>query len=217
MIIKELTKKLLMIIEKLAKLDDPKRKTAAVLTVLVVAGICYFAITRDSVTKLKAANASCAGFQAEYENTPNQQTDFLSVQKLLGINEKQFHQRQQQCFSNSEAGLFFENINAMALTYNLKPISRVISEPKNIVDEKVGGEAEDENAKPKPQFLKTQSAEITVAGNYFDIINFLSQLTGGPQKVCITDLRITLASGERAKPEASFKIILAMDLSKEMK
>ena len=105
----------------------------------------------------------------------------------------------------------------MALTYNLKPISRVISEPKNLVDDKAGGEVEDENAKPKPQFLKTQSAGITVAGNYFDIADFLNQLTGGPQKVCITDLRIILASGERAKPKASFKITLAIDLSKEIK
>ncbi|MCH8121185.1 MAG: hypothetical protein IIC00_15865 [Planctomycetes bacterium] len=206
-----------MIIEELTKLNDTKRKTAAVLTVLVVACICYFAITRDSVTKLKAANASYAGFQDEYESTGNQQADFLNLQKLLGINEKLFHQRQQHCFSNSEAAQFFENINAMALTYNLKPISRVISEPKNLVDDKAGGEVEDENAKPKPQFLKTQSAGITVAGNYFDIADFLNQLTGGPQKVCITDLRIILASGERAKPKASFKITLAIDLSKEIK
>ncbi len=200
-----------MIIEKLTKLDDPKRKIAAVVTVLVVACICYFAITRGSITKLKAANASYADVQTEYESSENQQADFRNMQKLLGVNEKRVQEYQQQCFSSSGAAQFFENINAMASANNLKPISRVILEPKNLAADKV----DDENAKPKPKFLKTQSVKITVAGKYFDIVAFGNQLTGRPQKVCITDLRITLPGGEGSKPKASFEITLVIDLSKD--
>jgi len=108
---------------------------------------------------------------------------------------------------------FFENINAMALVYNLKPISRVISEPKNLVDDKVG----DEKIKPQQQFIKTQSAKVTVSGNYFDIVDFLNELTDRPQKVCITDLHIALDAGEKFNPKASFKIILIVDLFKDVK
>lgn len=201
-----------MIIEELIKLDESKRKTAAVLTVLVVACFCYFTITRDSVTKLKAANASYAGVQTAYASTGNQQTDFLNLQKQLGEKEKQFQEYQQQCFSSSQTVQFFENINAMALTYNLKPISRVISEPKNLGADEVN----DKITKPKQQFLKTQSAKITVAGNYFDIVDFVNQLTGRPQKVCMTNLHITLPAGEKFNPKASFKITLVIDLSRDI-
>ncbi|MEE9371303.1 MAG: type 4a pilus biogenesis protein PilO [Sedimentisphaerales bacterium] len=202
-----------MIIEELTKLDEPKRKTAVVLIVVVAACICYFAITRDSVTKLKAAKASYAGVQAAYIETENQQTDFLNLQKQLKEEEKQFQECQQQCFSNTQAVQFFENINAMALAYNLKPISRVISEPENLGDNK----ADDENTKPEQQCLKTQSAKITVAGNYFDIADFVKQLTNRQKKICITNLHIALPAGEKFDPKASFKITLVIDLSKDVK
>ncbi len=201
-----------MIIEELTKLDEPKRKTAVVLTVVVAACICYFVITRNSVTRLKAAKASYAGVQAAYAETENQQADFPNLQKQLGEKEKQLQEYQQQYFGSKQAVQFFENINAMALAYNLKPISRVISEPKNLVDDK----ANDEEAGPKQQFLKKQSAKITVAGNYFDIVDFVNQLTGRPQKVCITNLHITLPAGEKFNPKASFKITLVIDLSKDI-
>ena len=191
-----------MIIEELIKLDEPKRKTAAVLAVLVVICICYFAITRDSVTKLKAANASYASVQTAHASTENQQTDFLNLQKQLGEKEKRLQEYQRQCFSISQAVQFFENINAIALTYNLKPISRVISEPKNLVDDKV----DDENAKPKQQFLKTQSVKVVVSGNYFDIVDFVNELTGRQQKVYITNLHIVLPPGKEVNPKASFSI-----------
>ncbi len=201
-----------MIIEELRKLDERKRKVAAVLTVLVVACVCYFAITRDSVTKLKAANANYAGIQTAYASTENQQAELLNLQKQLGEKEKQLQEYQQQYFSSKRTVQFFEDINAMALTYNLKPISRVISEPKNLVDDK----ANDEEAGPKQQFLKKQSAKITVAGNYFDIVDFVNQLTNRPQKVCITNLHITLPAGEEINPKASFKITLVIDLSRDI-
>ena len=202
-----------MIIEELTKLDEPKRKVAAVLTVLVVACICYFAITRDSVTKLKAAKASYAGVQAAYTETENQQAELLNLQKQLEEKEKQLQEYQQQYFGSKKALQFFENINAMALAYNLKPISRVISEPEKLGDNK----ADDEKSKPKQQFLKTQSAKVIVSGNYFDIVDFVNELTDRPQKVCITNLHITLPAGEKFNPKASFKITLAIDLSKDVK
>lgn len=201
-----------MIIEELTKLDEPKRISAAVLTVLAIACICYFAIIRDSVTKLKTANANCAGIQMTLAQSENQHVELAKLQKQFEEKEKQFQESQRQCFSSSQAVRFFENINAMALAYNLKPISRVISEPKNLVDDKVG----DEKTKPQQQFLKTQSAKVTVSGNYFDIVDFVNELTSRPQKVCITNLHITLPAGEKFNPKASFKIILVIDPSKDV-
>jgi len=201
-----------MIIERLAKLDEPKRKAAAILTVLVVACICYFAITRGSVTKLKTAKASYAGIQAAYASTENQQAELLHLQKQLGEKEKQLQEYQQQYFGSKQALQFFENINTMALAYNLKPISRIISEPKKLVDDKV----DDQKSKPQQQFLKTQSVKVVVSGNYFDIVDFVNQLSDRLQKVCITNLHIALPAGEKFNPKASFKITLVIDLYKDM-
>ena len=115
---------------------------------------------------------------------------------------------------------FFENINTLALAYNLKPISRVISEPKNIVDDKiddeVDNEVDDANTLPKQQFLKTQSAKIVVSGNYFDIVDFVNEFTNCPQKICITNLHIALAASEKFDPKASFEIIFIKDQSEDM-
>lgn len=202
-----------MIIERLTKLDEPKRKVAAVLVVLVAACICYYAITRNSLTKLKAVKTSYAGVQAVYAGTENQQTDFLNLQKQIKEEEEHLQEYQQQYFSSAKAVRFFENINVMALAYNLKPISRMISEPKKLSDNKTN----DEKSEPQQQFLKTQSAKITVSGNYFDIVDFVKELAGRPQKICITNLHITLPAGEKFNPKASFKIILVIDQSKDVK
>jgi len=200
-----------MIIEELKKLDEPKRKIAAVLTVVVAACICYFVITRNSVTKLRAAKASYAGVQATYTETENQQADLLNLQKQLKEEEKRFQEYQHQSFSSTQAVQFFENINTTALAYNLKPISRIISEPK-----KLSVKASDEKSEPQQQFLKTQSAKVVVSGNYFAIVHFVNELTDRPQKVCITNLHITLPVGERFNPKASFKIILVIDSSENV-
>jgi Tfp pilus assembly protein PilO len=198
-----------MIVERLAKLDNPKRKIAAILALLVVAFGCYFAITRGSVVKLQAAKANYAGIEAAYTATENQQAELLNLQKQFEEKEKQLQEYQQHCFSSAHAVQFFENINAMALAYNLKPISRIISEPKELVTDK--------EAKPQQQFLKSQSAKISVSGSYFDIVDFVSELTDRPQKVSITNLHIALPEGEEFNPKASFKIILVIDSSKDTK
>jgi hypothetical protein len=129
--------------------------------------------------------------------------------KLFEEKEEQFQEYQQQCFSVAEAVQFFEGINAVALTYNLKPISRIVSEPKRFV---VGKET-----KPQQEFLNTQSAKIVVAGSYFDIIDFLSEIFVRRQKVSISNLRIALPPGEDFYPKASFEISLITDLSKDAK
>ncbi len=197
-----------MIIEKLTKLDKPKRILSAILTVLVVSCICYFAIARGSVVKLQTAKANYAGIEAAYTATENQQADLSNVQKQFEEKEKQLKETQQQCFSSPQAVQFFENINAMVIAYNLKPVSRIIFEPKELVTDK--------EAKPQQQFLKTQSAKIEVCGNYFDIVDFLNELTSRPQQVCITEVHIALDAGEKFNPKASFKIILIIDQSKDV-
>jgi Tfp pilus assembly protein PilO len=199
-----------MIMEKLTKLDKPKRISAAVLTVLAAACVCYFVITRNSITKLNAANTNYAGIKAAYTATENQQAELSNLQKQLEEKEKKFQEYQQRCFSNIQAVQFLENVNAMALAYNLKPVSRIISEPMKPISTK-------EESEPKQKFLKTQSAKIAVCGNYFDIVDFMKELTNRPQKVCITNLRIALPAGEGANPKASFEIILIIDSLKDMK
>ena len=201
-----------MIIEEFTKLDESKRKAATVLTVLVVVCICYFAITRDTVTKLKAANAKNAGIQAIHANTEHQQTEFSNLQKQIEDKTSELQEYQRQCFSSSQAVQFLENINTLALAYNLKPISRIISKPKKLSDNKV----DEEKPRPQQQFLKTQSAKIVVSGNYFDIVDFVNEFTNCPQKTCITNLHIALPAGEKFDPKASFEIIFIIDQSKDM-
>jgi len=193
-----------MIIEELTKLDKPKRILAAILTVFVAGCICYFAIARGSVVKLQAAKANYAGIEAAYTATENQQAELSNLQKQFEEKQKQLQEVQQQYFSSTKAVQFFENINTMALAYNLKPISRVISEPKELVVDK--------EAKPQQQFLKTQSAKAAAYGNYFDIVDFINELTDRPQKVRITNLHITLPAGEEVNPKASFEISVLLDV-----
>ena len=187
-----------MIIERFAKLDQTKRILAAVLVVLAIAYICYYVITRDFVLRLWATKAKYAGIQAAYAGTENQRTDFLDLQKRLEDREKQIKEQEWKYFTSEQALQFFENISAMALAHNLKPISSTISEPKKLVV--------DEKAEPQQQFLETQSAKITVAGRYSDIVNFVNELTDRPQKVYITNLHIALPPGEEFNPRASFSI-----------
>jgi Tfp pilus assembly protein PilO len=197
-----------MIIERLTKLDDPKRKTAAILALLVVACVCYFAITRGSVVKLQAAKANYDGIEAAYTATINQQAELANLQKQFEEKEKKLQEYQQYCFNSTQAVQFFENINAMALACNLKPISRIISEPKELVTDK--------EAKPQRQFLKTQSAKVSVSGSYCDIVDFVSELTDHPQKVSITNLHIALSDGDKFNPKASFEVILIIDQSRDV-
>ena len=198
-----------MILERLIKLNEHKRITVAVLAVLAAAGVCYAAITRNSIVKLQAAKANYTGIQIAYTIAENQQSELSNLQKRFEEKEKQFQKCQQQCFSIAEAVQFFANINAMALTYNLKPVSRIVSEPKEFVAEK--------EAKPQQQFLKTQSAKIIAAGSYFDIIDFINEFVDRPQKVRITNLHIALPAGEEYYPKASFEISLVIDSSKDVK
>ncbi len=202
-----------MIIEKLTRLDGRKRISAAVVAVLVVGGICYLAIARGSVVKLQAAKTRHSNVRALCEGTEDQPGNLLELQKRLEDSEKQLRKQQEQYFSSENAAEFFENISSMARAYNLRPISRVISEPKKLVVNRMG----DENLKSEEQLLKQQSAEATVSGNYFDIVDFVNDLVDRPQQVCITKLHIALPAGEKFNPKASFKVTLSIASSKEDK
>ena len=197
-----------MIIEKLAKLDRPKRRLATILAVLVIAYMCYDSITRGFVVKLRASEAKHTDIQTTYDGTTKYNADFLSLQKQLEDMERQLEEQRQMCFSKKRAFLFFENINTFALAQNLQLISRVISEPEWFVVS--------EEAEPQQQFLKTQSANITVAGNYFDIAVFLNELTDRPQRVRMTDLNIVLPPGAKFNPNASFDVAVLIYLSEEV-
>ena len=197
-----------MIIEKLAKLDRPKRRLATILAVLVIAYMCYDSITRGFVVKLRASEAKHTDIQTTYDGTTKYNADFLSLQKQLEDMEQQLEEQRQMCFSKKQAFLFFENINTFALAQNLQLISRVISEPEWFVVS--------EEAEPQQQFLKTQSANITVAGNYFDIAGFLNELTDRPQRVRMTDLNIVLPPGAKFNPNASFDVAVLIYLSEEV-
>jgi len=199
-----------MIIEELIKLDDSKRKTAAVLVVLVVLGICYFTIIRGSVVKLRTAQANYTGLQTVYDDTEHQKADFPNLQKQLEKKQKQLQEYQRWYFSSDQAVQFFENINSMALAHNLRPISRAISEPKPLSDNKDDAE----NSETQQQFLESQSATVAVYGNYFNIVNFVQELVNRPQRVCMSNFRISLPGGERSYPKASFKVTLLIDSSK---
>jgi Tfp pilus assembly protein PilO len=197
-----------MILERLIKLSERKRISVAVLAILAAACVCYIAITRNSVVKLQTAKANYAGIRTAYAIAENQQAELLNFEEIFKEKEKQLQEFQQQYFSIAEAVQFFENINAMALVYNLKPISRIISEPMEFLADK--------EAKQQ-QFLKTQSAKIVVTGSYFDIIDFINELIDRPQKVSITNLHIALPVGEEFYPKASLEISLVTDSSKDTK
>ena len=200
-----------MIIEEFTKLDEPKRKAAAALTVLVVVFICYFTIIRGSVTRLKAANAKNVDIQAIHATAEHQQAELENLQKQIKDKKSELKEYQRQYFNSSQATQFLENINILALAYNLKPIARVISKPQKLSYE------EDSEEKPKQQqFLKTQSAKIVVSGNYFNIIDFMNELTERSQKIGVKNLHITLAAGERFEPKASFEITFIIDQSEDM-
>lgn len=195
-----------MIVEKLAKLNGPKRISAAVLTVLATACICYYVINRDSVIKLWAAKAKHARIHSAYAGTENQRAVLQSLQRRLDDVKSEIREQREECFSREQCSQFFESINTLALTYNLQPISRITSESKKTVV--------DEKTEPEQQFLETQWAKVTFAGNYFDIVDFVSELTDRPQKVCITNLHILLPPGETLNPTASFKVMLLIDSSR---
>lgn len=197
-----------MIIDRLAKLDETQRKTAAVSAVVVMACLSYYIIIRGSVMKLQAAKAKYAGIRSAYAGTENQLAPFSALQKKFEDVQKQFEEKKQKCFTRERALQFFENINTIALAHNLTPISRIIYEPRSLF---AGNKTE-----PQQQFLKSQSAKVVVRGDYFDIIDFVNELTGRPQTVCITDMYIALTPVDKVYPRASFNLVLLIDSSGEV-
>jgi Tfp pilus assembly protein PilO len=162
--------------------------------------------------KLDRAEAKYTNVRYEYADMENQLIGLSKFEERLGELQNQFDEQKQKWFTRQQALNFFENINAMALTHNLRPISRMISEPKTIFDDK-----ENEEAQPQDLLLRTQSAKISVTGDYFDIVEFVSDLTltERRQKVIIKNVHIALAPGDNYYPRASLNVVLLVDLSQE--
>jgi Tfp pilus assembly protein PilO len=199
-----------MIIDKLTKLDDNRRKTIAVLVLLAVAGAFYFTITRGSIVKLKAVKANYVDLQTVYTDTEYQQSNLSNLQKELEEKQKQLEENQQRSFSPEQASQLFENINSMALSHKLRPISKTVSEPIEISDTKTTSEQPEAEQK----LLKTQSATIAVCGDYFSMVDFVNELAGLKQKIYMTNFHMDLARGEKFYPKATFQITLLIDSSK---
>lgn len=195
-----------MITEKLAKLNEPKRISASVLTVLVTACVCYYVINRDSIIKLRTAKAKHISIHSAYAGTENQRAVLQSLQRRLDDVKSEIREQREECFSREQCSQFFESINTLAVAYNLQPISRITSESKR--------EVVAEKTEPELQVLEKQWAKVAFTGNYLDIVDFIIELTDRPQKVCITELHILLAAGEKMNPTASFKVMLLVDSSR---
>ena len=200
-----------MIIETLTKLDRSKRIAIAALVVSVAVFICYYAITDGSVAKLQAVNAKHASMQMVYAGTATRQAGLMDLRKELDDISQQVAQYRRQCFSFEQALQFFEDINAMALAHNLSPISRIVSEPADIISKT----DDEKDSQSQNKFLKIQSARVIVAGNYFNIVDFVIQLTKGPTAVSITGLRIALPPGEEYNPQLSFTVSVLVDLHED--
>lgn len=200
-----------MIIDKLTKLDKSQRIKVAVFAVIAMGWLSYYVVTRGSAMKLHQAEERYTGIQYEYADMENQLIGLSKFEERLADLKNQFDQQKQKWFTRHQALQFFENINAMALAHNLRPISRIISEPKDLFENKK------EEAEPQNHLLRTQSARIIVTGNYFDIVGFVNDLTlpERQQKVSIENMHIALAPGDNFYPRAAFNVVLLVDLSEE--
>jgi len=200
-----------MIIDKLAQLDKAQRIKVTVFAVIAIGWLSYYVVTRGPAMKLNQAEAKYTDIQNEYAQMENQLIGLSNFEERLAELQNQFDKQKQKWFSRPQALQFFENINAMALAHNLRPISRIISEPKDFF------ENEKEENGPQNHLLRTQSARVTVTGNYFDIVDFVADLTlpQRQQKVIIENVHIALAPGENYYPRASFNVVLLVHLSRE--
>jgi len=200
-----------MIIEKLEKLDKSQRIKIAVMAVIATGWLSYYVITRSSAIKLNQAEAKYTDIQNEFADMETQLIGLSKLEERFAYLQNQFDRQKQKWFTRTQALQFFENINAMALAHNLRPISRIISEPEILFDNKK------EEAEPQNHSLRTQSARVIVTGNYFDIVDFVGDLTlpDRTRKVSIRDMHIALAPGDDFYPRAAFNVVLLVDLSQE--
>lgn len=194
-----------MITDFLAKLDEHKRKRVIFLTMLGINCVCYLAITSSSLTDLQQAKINQIGLQQTFAATQKQIISLPTLHETLSRIEQQVDEQRQRYFDDKQASEFFEKINTMAIRHHLKPISLMGFESKNLTIEK--------DVEIEQEYLAIQSAKISVDGSYFNIINFLEEITNRPQKVSIKDLSIALVAGQALNPRASFNIIVLVDSS----
>lgn len=193
-----------MIAKLLAKLDGPKSRAVAILVILAMICVCYFAIARNPLLKLKQSGAKLRNVRTTYASTMKELAGLSNLKKHLAEVKQQLDQERQQCFTVAQASGFFESINTIALRHKLAPKSRLISKPRYVAGQ---------DAQTRRQSLATQSTKISVVGNYFDIVGFIDELTGLPQKVYIADLNITRATRQGSMPKATFSVVVMTDSS----
>lgn len=193
-----------MIAKLLVKLDEPKRRAVAVLVILAMICVCYYAIARNPWLKLRQSGAKLRNVQTTYASTMKELAGLSNLKKRLAEVEQQLNRERQQCFTVEQASGFFESINTIAIKHDLAPKSRVISKPRYVAGQ---------DAQARQQSFATQSTKISVVGNYFDIVGFIDELTGRPQKVYIADLNISRTSRQGSRPKATFNVVVMTDSS----
>ncbi len=201
------------LIAKLTKLDISTRTTGATLIVLTVMCVCYSAIMGPSLDRLKTAKAECADTRKEYIEQESLITDLDRLQMKLARAREEFNQLKSKCFTSQQAERFLENITVMAQTYDVTTISRRIAKPKALIIEDPEQQMVEE--KPEQQEVvgfETHSAQVVVAGEFYDIVNFIKVLEGRSEKVSITNIRISLPPGEEFYPKAWFNIAVLSEL-----
>ncbi len=201
------------LIDKLTKLDKSTRTISMALIVLAVAYICYHAIAGPFLARLKAAKAECADIRKEYIEQESLITDLGCLQTKLAEAREGFNQLKSKCFTNQQAERFLENITTMAQSYNVTTVSRRIAKPKSLIIEDPEQQIVEE--KPEQQEVvsfEIHSAQVVVAGDFYDIVNFIKVLEGRSEKVSITDIRIGLPPGGKFHPRAWFNITVLAEL-----
>ncbi len=201
------------LIDKLTKLDKSTRTTSATLIVLAVVYICYYAIAGPFLARLKAAKAECVDTRKEYIEQESLITDLDRLQMRLAQAREEFNQLKSKCFTSQQAERFLENITIMAQSYNVTTVSRGIAKPKSLILEDPEQEIVEE--KPEQQEVvsfEIHSAQVVVAGAFYDIVNFIKVLEDRSEKVHITDIRISLPPGENFYPKAWFNIAVLAEL-----
>ncbi len=193
-----------MIAKLLVKLDGPKRRAVAVLVILAMICVCYYTIARNPWLKLRQSGAKLRNVQTTYASTMKELAGLSNLKKHLAEVEQQLNQERQQCFTVEQASGFFESINTIAIKHDLAPKSRVISRPRYVAGQ---------DAQARQQSLATQSTKISVVGNYFDIVDFIDELTDRPQKVYIADLNVSRTTRQNSRPRATFNVVVMTDSS----
>lgn len=201
------------LIDKLTKFDKSTWTTIAALIVLAVVYICYYAIAGPFLTRLKAAKTECSDIRKEYIEQESLITNLDRLQMRLTEVREEFNQLKSKCFTSQQAERFLENITVMTQIYNLTTVSRKIAKPQSLIIHDPEQQVDEEKIKQQSVVsFEIHSAQVVVAGDFYDIVNYINVLEDRSEKVRITDIRISLPPGEKFHPKAWFNIAVLAEL-----